>query len=187
MGNSAQEKQIESLTVRVEELEKRALGKNQDTADDFDGLSLDWDGAIVVEPYPITAKRGRNPKWDVDSAKRRKVELFNLLRDFWDCLEPLFQKRISAEDRQLRMKSLFEEHIFGDPPKVGHMAPPAKHLLEHYNVLDQVLRSGRFNGKPETVANAMAGVPFVSWQTSLKALSSREHSTKPSNRKTKQP
>lgn len=57
-----------------------------------------------------------------------------------------------------------------DPPQFTRMLPAAKHFLENYIVLDQVVKSRLFKGKPETIASAMAGVPFENWQTSLKKM-----------------
>jgi hypothetical protein len=44
----------------------------------------------------------------------------------------------------------------------------ADHLLEHFNVLLQFLATDRFRGDPRQIANALAGVPSISFWRSLK-------------------
>lgn len=48
----------------------------------------------------------------------------------------------------------------------------ASDLLENFAVLIEFLSSDRYGGKFVRVASAMAGVPHVRWQTSLKRLNS---------------
>jgi hypothetical protein len=177
VGNSAQKnfdrrltrlaKTIAQVVARVEKLESRIEALETKHYDPCKG------GKISEPNRQSTPKRGRTPKWNASEADVLRIELLNLLRGYWAALKPLFRNSVKREHRQSQMESLFREQVFGSPPKMGHLVRAARHLLENYDVLCAFLASDRYRGKSETVANAMAGVPRVSWRTSLKHFNSK--------------
>lgn len=174
VGNSARKSRLDLLTEEIENLKKR-VGRLEAAA--FDPSVPLGDGQEIPEAFrPIPPKRGRKPKWDIREAKVFRIELLNLLREFWPSLRPLFATRIPAAERRGKMEALLQREVLGDPLKLGHLVRAAHHLLTHNDELDYFLRSGRYRGTPGSVANAMAGVPNVSWKTSLKRLARKRAS-----------
>jgi len=49
----------------------------------------------------------------------------------------------------------------------GYQPQAAEHLCTHHQVLWTFLHSGRFHGDPRQIANAVAGIPRLSWRRSL--------------------
>jgi hypothetical protein len=177
LPNSAQKKR-RSLLTRVSDLEARIsdleteVRRLREASDDetFYGCIPPADEG-PGRALPEVRRRGRRPQWDIPGATRRRIDLLNLLRGFWPALGPIFRPQISAEQRKAAMEIVFRGKIFG---KRGQLEQAARHLLANYLKLDDFLCSDRYNGKPETIASAMAGVPHVRWSTSLKRLNSRE-------------
>jgi hypothetical protein len=109
-------------------------------------------------------KRGRPPKYPFYIASLRD-DLIRFLEEYWPELQMFFSVPSRPENIRLSVQRIFErpERIPGD---LFHDS--AQHLLQNFDVLIQVLASDRFRGDPRQVANAMAGVPGVSWWRSLK-------------------
>jgi len=175
--NSAQKKR-RSLLTRVSDLEVGISDLETEVRrlrEASDGETIyGWIPPADEGPgrlLPEGRRRGRRPQWDIPSATRRRIDLLNLLRGFWPALRPVFRPQIPAERRKTAMMDVFRERVFG---KLGHLEQAARHLLANYLELDDFLRSPRYNGKPETIASAMAGVPHVRWSTSLRRLNTKE-------------
>lgn len=109
--------------------------------------------------------RGRKPKIKAWASSRRD-ELIELLEDYWPEFELLFEK----PERIQNIKTYLEKLA---APGRGHHASAAKHLLENLEVLIKFLKTPRYARNPRHVANALAGVPEVSFWRSLKVLGAK--------------
>jgi hypothetical protein len=87
-------------------------------------------------------------------------ELIDMLERFWPELAPMCNK---PEPKLLReMLGLLAKA----PDR--ERARAANHLIQSFDVLIEFLRSDRYRQDPRNIANALAGVPKVSWWRSLK-------------------
>jgi hypothetical protein len=50
----------------------------------------------------------------------------------------------------------------------AHFTNAGNHLIDHSDVIYEFIRTPRFGDDPEKLAAALAGVPNISWSTSLK-------------------
>lgn len=184
VGNSVQknilarlgraEKELLELSARIGILESR-IGPQEMEADHLSPGQL-WEG---LPPKP---PRGRPKKMNRQTAILRRDALLSLLTDdegqLWEELRPHLDPPKPSDQLLEAMQHIFDERIFGPRRKVPHLIDAAQHLLRNFPVFYQFVLSEKFPKKsekmPERIANAMAGVPNASWQTSLKKLSQRQ-------------
>jgi hypothetical protein len=87
-------------------------------------------------------------------------QLIDMLEDYWPELGPSCSKPSPKKLQELLRRIAAMKH--------RHHSPAALHLLENFEKLTVFLGTERYSGDPRQIANALAGVPSVSWWTSLK-------------------
>ncbi len=87
--------------------------------------------------------------------------LVNMLENYWPEQFPLMS-------RPSKPKTLREFLIIIAKPNFGMNGEMAKHLLDNFESLIEFLKSNRFRNDPRQIANALAGVPELSFWRSLK-------------------
>jgi hypothetical protein len=170
VAKSAQEFEVSLLAERVNRLERRlaALEKNVSKPSD-DGVidlsqsrysqSSEGDGG-PIDPPPVTARRGRTPLIPRVQLERQRDDLINFIEPRWPDLVRHMRTRKGLEPLLQTLKNVSPgaETIW-----------PYLHLTENIGALWEFLQSGRYKGEPRQIAYAMAGVPEMTWRSSLDA------------------
>ena len=166
--NSTQDSQILLLTQKIADLEKRieALEMRDCVVVEADGTydltaaeNRSWEREPKVIHRPSApVKRGRRPRISLDDYQSRRNDLLTFLQIRWSDLAEVM----------LNPENL--EHLLRT---IDSASPGAKrawtyqHLAENIGTLWTFLMSGRYTGQPIQIANAIAGVPELSWRSSL--------------------
>jgi hypothetical protein len=161
-----------SLTVRIEELEKsnklilknlrdlettvhRLITKQND--DDFSAYGIE-----TLAPDQQQDKRiiGRPPRIPNEELRRFRNELFTLVKAIEERIKTAIGQSAfkSAEDFVIAL-------IENCPARSGDLV--FQHLIEYYKVLWEFINSDRYSGNVLTIADAMAGVPKLTFRYSL--------------------
>jgi len=155
------EKRIAALEKRVADLE-RGLAESGD--EDLEGLLgsrygyFGDDDSDPVEPPAVVLKRGRRPRIPPGAFAWRRDELVHFVELRWPKLLGQFNERRSLENLLQTLKS-------ASPGASDVWA--YRQLTEHIGILWQFLQSGRYKGEPRQIAYAMAGLPQLTWRSSL--------------------
>lgn len=159
MANYVATKKIEALENRVKKLEEQVARLNR--------LISPSDAADLFEPsFEPTLKPqfGRRPKLDREHLRIQYEDLSRMLEAYWKALRPIFRKRLPKEKLKEELQTVFQR----SGPTLGNYRSLANHLIEHSDVIYEFIRTPRFGDDPEKLAAALAGVPNISWSTSLK-------------------
>jgi|GEM_PF-3594373 len=169
MANSPQSSELFLLTEKVANLEKRltvlesrVTASNDDDLEEFIKKSrygyLGDDDSDPIESEPVSVKRGRRPRIPPDEHARRRDDLVHFVELRWPDLVKHLKRRKSIESllQAVQAASPGAEHTW-----------PYHQLIEHVGVLWEFLESGRYKGEPRQIAYAMAGVPEITWRSSL--------------------
>jgi hypothetical protein len=140
------EKTMVELTKRVEELERR------------DRVNI---------PMPLKRKRGPKPKLSKDELLRRRDTLILWLEENWPELSHAIKRARKAEQLIPIMRKM-------RPLSSHHEQPPFIKEWNRYwpKLWEFIARSGRYYNNPRNIANALAGVPELSWKRSFDVCSS---------------
>jgi hypothetical protein len=106
-------------------------------------------------------RRGPKPKTD-EWLFRKRDELVCYLEMNWPDIELYCYPTLDAD----RLKTVLQ--------CLARQVPALDHLVQNFSALERFLRTDRFRGDPVQMANAMAGVPYVSFWRSLKLCQSCE-------------
>lgn len=171
MANSSQHFDIILLTEKVADLEKRLVAlenrfrePNKDSAGvDLSLERYDLFGKANSDPAelePVPAKRGRRPLIPRAQLERQRDDLINFLEPRWpDLLKHMRRPKSSAHlEQAIKVASPGAETTW-----------PYLHLTRNIRELWDYLKSGRYKGEPRQIANAMAGVPDMTWRSALDA------------------
>src|SRR4051812_41076314 len=145
---------ISALELRISELENRLRTIRSNNL-------MDWS-----LPDPPKPKRGRKPKLQSFILMDRD-EMIEMLESYWPEIGPFCNK---VNEKLIRTSLELITHS-----DHREKAKAARHLLQHFHTLLAFLRSNRYRNEPRNIANAVAGVPAVSWWRSLRHCGSKEH------------
>jgi hypothetical protein len=165
---SPQDSQILLLTEKIASLEKRleALEMRDYQVVEADGTTdlsaeenryREGEPKIVVRS-PTSVKRGRRPRMTSEEFQKRRDGLLQFLEIRWNDLS-----EVMREPRSLT-------HLV---QAIDSASPGAQAMWEYQQLTEQIgplwefLESGRYKGKPLQIANAIAGVPEMTWRSSL--------------------
>ena len=151
-AKSKVEKSVEVLTQKFVELENR-ISKLESKRFDFD-----TDLSAFYEDEGLKLKKGRKPRIRLEEYLERREYIINIVEWHWPELALVIKKARKSED--LRDKIVFP----GINPHTSKFAMYPNDCLKE---LWAFVNSNRFRGNPRNMANAMAGLPEVSWKRSF--------------------
>jgi len=152
---------VAHLEARLIALEKRIAASNEEDPAGFFQKKYGYfadDDNDVVKPELIPAKLGRRPRIPSDEYARRRDDLVQFIEIRWPDLVNHLKRRKS-------IGSLLQAIKEASPGAVSNW--PYCHLTENIGALWEFLQSGRYKGEPRQIAYALAGVPEVTWRSSL--------------------
>lgn len=170
MAKSAQKFELSLLAERVARLEKRLAALEKNASEPSDDGSIDLSQSRYrlfsdgddgpVDPPPITARRGRTPLIPRAQLERQRDDLINFIEPRWPDLV-----------KHMKMRKGLEHllHTLKNVSPGAQTTWPYLHLTENIGALWKFLQSGRYKGEPRQIAYAMAGVPDMTWRSSLDA------------------
>lgn len=173
--NLSQHSEIILLTEKVANLEKRLVAlenRLKESSEDSNVIDLSQETHKLLdnanrnpaESEPVASKRGRRPLIPPARFERQRDDLINFIEPRWPDLLRHMRKPKSLESLLLALKKA---------------SPGAEttwqylHLTENIGALVEFLESGRYKGEPRQIAYAMAGVPDMTWRSSLDACTKR--------------
>jgi len=166
--NSTQDSQIILLTQKIADLEKRieALEMRDCVVVEADGTydltaaeNRSWEREPKVIHRPSApVKRGRRPRISLDDYQSRRNDLLTFLQIRWSDLAEVM---LNPENLEHLLR------IIDSASPGAKRAWTYQHLAENIGTLWTFLMSGRYTGQPIQIANAIAGVPELSWRSSL--------------------
>lgn len=118
-------------------------------------------GVARPETKPAKKKMGRKPKLDQQELLNRRDQLVGWMEQVWPALSVALRKEnpheaIAAINRAKKLLQMtMQEPPFYKNPEL------------HLQALSRFFKSKRFYGNPRNLAAAMAGIPELSWKTSL--------------------
>lgn len=155
------EKRIVALERSIVALERRIAISDDETFVDSNGIGSGYYGDDDSEPIlatPVPAKRGRRPRIQPEEFAHRRDRLVQFIEIRWPQLVNGLNRRKSAKSF---LKTL------ADASPGAEAAWPYQQLKGHVHALQEFMRSGRYRGEPRQLAYAMAGLPELSWRSSL--------------------
>jgi hypothetical protein len=114
----------------------------------------------VHQPQPT--KRGRKSRVSDDDLFGNRNALIGFLENNWPEIVTLFKNPGAKETFVIVLKA--HPLFLSDPAQRNW---EREHILKHAEDLWNFLDSGRYHGDPRQIANALAGVPVLSWRRSL--------------------
>jgi hypothetical protein len=125
----------------------------------FEEQPVDAAGTSEIE-VPVKAKKSRRSKLTLHELTVRRREIIRILeRDSPEIIERVQNARNPAEAADAVLTPAVKE----EPFRPGFLQDP--HLCAE--AIWKFVRSGRFHGSLRNLANAMAGVPEMSWKRSF--------------------
>jgi len=169
VSNLVQQSEILLLTEKIAQLEKRVASLEKryiEPSDNNEVIDLSeakyrlFNGgpSEPVESVAVTAKRGRPSLIPPAQLARQRDELVNFIEVRWPDLRRHMRRPKSIEDLLLAIKN-------ASPGAQTNW--PYIHLTESIGVLWEFLNDKRYSGEPRQIAYAMAGVPDMTWRSSL--------------------
>jgi hypothetical protein len=170
VAKSAQKFELSLLAERVARLENRiaALEKNASEPSDDGVIDLSQSRYTLfsegddgpIESEPVTSKRGRPPLMPRARRDRQRDDLINFIEPRWPDLLRHMKPRKGLEHLLQTLKNVSPG---------AETTWPYLHLTGNIGSLWEFLQSGRYKGEPRQIAYAMAGVPEMTWRSSLDA------------------
>jgi hypothetical protein len=137
-------------------LSRLALLENQNRDDDYDA-----DLTVEQEPqWPLAAIRGRKSKLPLNELLERRKQLIEILEQYCPEIIETLQKAGNAFQAAEGLMLSVNAWSGPRPPILGEAEKYAEQLWSF-------LKSGRFHKNLRNLANAMAGVPEMSWKRSF--------------------
>jgi len=152
---------VARLEVRLVAVEKQVATSDDDGLQDFFKKQCGYrgdDDNDAAKPELVPVKRGRRPRIPREELEQRRDDLVQFIEIRWPDLVDYLKRRRSKE-------SLLQAIKNASPGAESNW--PYRHMTEHIGALCEFLQSGRYKGEPRQIAYAMAGVPELTWRSSL--------------------
>jgi hypothetical protein len=108
-------------------------------------------------------KRGRKPRIEEEELLQDRDSLIDFLEIRWPELTLLLRNPANKKEEFV---AVFRSHPFISG-EFSSRTRDQEHLWRYAEELWDFLVSGRYHGDPRQIANAMAGVPMLSWRRSF--------------------
>jgi hypothetical protein len=137
-------------------LSRLALLEDQNRDDEYG-----TDQTLEPEPqWPLAATRGRKSKLPLDQLLERRKQLIEIVEQYCPEIIEALQKASNASEAA-------EGLLISVSAWTGSRPPILQETEKHAEQLWSFLKSGRFHDNLRNLANAMAGVPEMSWKRSF--------------------
>jgi len=152
--------QVSRLEKRIAELETLVRDLNSfvfHTSEQRCGTFADF-SSEPMKQAPPPKKRGRRPRIAPEELARRRDYLVEFIEIRWPDLVTVMKRRTALEQLLKTIKLACP----GAESTEGYIK-----MTEHVGDLWEFLKSGRYKSEPRQIAYALAGVPEMTWRSSL--------------------